>query len=133
MSDRLTREFRAKLTTTMDSVMRTTMFEIMRIFENSLSDFQTALVQRGEEIAHLKIKLQRTELRLKDIECGGDKAEEKSASQENQMKKEPEDVTSPSEKPSHVPEFDFEGKTFKLYKSIDKINCFILKLLKILK
>lgn len=127
MADRLTREFRAKLTTTMDSVMRTTMFEIMRVFENSLNDFQTELVQRGEEIAHLKIKLQRTELRLKDIEYGGDKA------QENQMKKEPEDITSPSEKPSHVSEFDFEGKTFKLYKSIDKINCFILELLKILK
>lgn len=109
------------------------MFEIMRIFENSLSDFQTELVQRGEEIAHLKIKLQRTELRLKDIKCSGDKAEEKSTSQENQMKKEPEDITSPSEKPSHAPEFDFEGKTFKLYESIDKINCFILKLLKILK
>lgn len=132
MSDRLTREFRAKLTTTMDSVMRTTMFEIMRIFENSLNDFQTELVQRGEEIAHLKIKLQRTELRLKDIECGGDKAQQKNTSQANQMKKEPEDITSPSEKPSHVPEFDFEGKTFKLYKFIDKINCFILKLLNIL-
>lgn len=132
MSDRLTREFRDKLTTTMDSVMRTTMFEIMRIFENSLNDFQTELVQRGEEIAQLKIKLQRTELRLKDIECGGDKAQEKNTSQENQMKEEPEDVTSPPEKPSHAPEFDLEGRAFKLYKSIEKISCFILKLLKIL-
>lgn len=70
------------------------MFEIMKIFENSLHDHQMELAQKGEEIAQLKIKLQRTEIKLKESVCEGDGG---AAGQT-----------------SDVPEIDFEGMTFKL-------------------
>lgn len=111
MSDHVTREFRAQLTTAMDSIMRRTMFEVMKIFDNSLSDFKLELVQKGEEIAHLKVKLQKAEVRLKDVKCSDDKAEERNTSRKNQLDKDPDKVPHLSEQPSVVPEFDFEGKT----------------------
>lgn len=111
MSDQLTREFRAQLTTAMDSIMRRTMFEVMKIFENSLSDFKLELVNKGEEIAHLKVKLQNAEIRLNDVKGSDNKAEEKNTSQKNQLDKDPDRVPHLAEQPSIVPEFDFEGKT----------------------
>lgn len=110
MSDYVTREFRAQLTTAMDSIMRRTMFEVMKIFENSLSHFKLELVNKGEEIAHLKVMLQKAEVGLKDVKCSDDKAEEKDTSQ-NQLDKDPDRVPHLAQQPSIVPEFDFEGKT----------------------
>lgn len=88
------------------------MFEVMKIFENSFSDFKLELLHKGEEIAHLKIKLQRAELRLNDIKCSDDNAEETNTSQKNPLDKEQDSVPHLSEQPSIVPEFDFEGKTW---------------------
>lgn len=84
------------------------MFEVMKIFDNSLSDFKLELVQKGEEIAHLKVKLQKAEVRLKDVKCSDDKAEERNTSRKNQLDKDPDKVPHLSEQPSVVPEFDFE-------------------------
>ncbi|XP_044060151.1 zinc finger protein 605-like [Siniperca chuatsi] len=108
MSDYLTREFRAQLTTTMDSVLRRTMFEIMKIFENSLHDHQMELAQKGEEIVQLKIKLQTAEIKLRESECGGDRGAEMKKTQMNETQREPEDVLNPPGQTSDVPEIDFE-------------------------
>lgn len=86
------------------------MFEVMKIFENSLSDFKLDLVKKEDEIAHLKVMLQKAEVGLKDVKCSDDKAEEKNTSQKNQLDKDPGQVPHLSEHPSIVPEFDFEGK-----------------------
>ncbi|KAK9518609.1 hypothetical protein VZT92_023911 [Zoarces viviparus] len=101
MSDFLTRAFRAQLTTSMDSVLRRAVFEVMMLFENSLRDHQMELGQKGEEVAQLKIKLQRAEVKLSEIERGGDRGTET-------RKREPEDVPSGPEHTSDVPEIDFE-------------------------
>ncbi|XP_034739039.1 zinc finger protein 836-like [Etheostoma cragini] len=106
MSDNLTRGFRTQLTTSMDSVLRRAVFEIMLIFENSLHDHLKDLVQKGEEIAHLKIKLQRAELKLKESECGGDR--EVDMGRFTQTQREPERVLSASGQTADVPEIDFE-------------------------
>lgn len=87
------------------------MFEVMKIFENTLSDFKLELVNKGEEIAHLQVKLQKAEVRLKDVNCIDDKAEEKTTDQKNPLDKDPDKVPHLAEQPSIVPEFDFEGKT----------------------
>lgn len=87
------------------------MFEVMKIFENSLTDFKLELVEKGEEIAHLKVKLQKAEVRLKDVKSSDDKAEERNTSQKNPSDKDPDRVPHLSEPTSVVPEFDFEGKT----------------------
>ncbi|KAM6952338.1 uncharacterized protein PEZ65_011451 [Lycodopsis pacificus] len=101
MSDFLTRAFRAQLTTSMDSVLRRAVFEVMMLFENSLRDHQMELGQKGQEVAQLKIKLQRAEVKLSEIEhCGGRGTETR--------KQEPEDVLSGTELSSDVPEIDFE-------------------------
>lgn len=84
------------------------MFEVMKIFENSLSDFKLELVHKEEEITHLKVQLQKAEVGLKDV--SDDKAEEKNTSEKNQSDKDPGQVPQLSEQPSIVPEFDFEGK-----------------------
>lgn len=97
MSDYLMRAFRAQLTTSMDSLLRKAVFEIMMMFENSLRDHQMELAQRGEEVAHLKIKLQRAEVKLSEVERGGDRGTE--------TKK---DVVNPPEQTADVPEIDFE-------------------------
>ncbi|XP_068570936.1 zinc finger protein 329-like isoform X2 [Cebidichthys violaceus] len=101
MSDFLTRAFRAQLTTSMDSVLRRAVFEVMMLFENSLHDHQMELAQKGEEVAQLKIKLQRAEVKLSEIEREGDRGTET-------RKREPEDVLSGPEQTSEVPEIDFE-------------------------
>ncbi|XP_056898276.1 zinc finger protein 62 homolog [Takifugu flavidus] len=105
MSDRLTREFRAQLTTTVESALRRILFEIMNIFENSLHDHRMELAQRGEEVAQLKIKLQSSEIRLKDSKCGHDGEEDKNTDQEE---REPEPFLPVSEQTFEVPEIDFE-------------------------
>ncbi len=89
------------------------MFEIMKIFENSLHDHQMELVQKGEEIVQLKIKLQRAEVKLRDSECGGGRGAEVNNAQMNETQREPEDVVNASEQNSDVPEIDFEGTVFK--------------------
>ncbi|XP_039669111.1 zinc finger protein 62-like [Perca fluviatilis] len=108
MSEYLMRGFRAQVTTSMDSVLRRAVFEIMMIFENSVHDHQKELAQKGEEIAHLKIKLQRAELKLKESECGGDREADMSTFTINETQREPEDVLTAPGQTSDVPEIDFE-------------------------
>ncbi|XP_074504932.1 uncharacterized protein LOC141775455 [Sebastes fasciatus] len=117
MSDFLMREFRAQLTTSMDSVLRRAVFEITMIFENSLRGHQMELAQKGEEVAQLKIKLQSVELKLSKIEPGGDRGAETKKGEPEETKKgepvetkkgEPVDVPNAPVQPSDVPEIDFE-------------------------
>lgn len=70
MADYLTRACRLQLTTAMENLIRTAVFEISQIFEDSLHDHQMELARKGEEIAYLKIKLQRAELMLKEVSAG---------------------------------------------------------------
>lgn len=95
------------------------MFEIMKIFEHSIHDHQMELAQKGEEIAQLKIKLQRTEIRLKECVLEADEGGVTSKVGEttwinstDQLEKQPEDVPNAKEQPSEVPEIDFEGMKF---------------------
>lgn len=81
----------------------------MDIFENSLHDHRMELAHKGEEIAQLKIKLQRSEVRLKDSKCGGDGEEDNTPAPTDQVETEPEAFTSTSEQTFEVPEIDFEG------------------------
>lgn len=67
MADYLSRACRLQLTTAMENLIRTAVFEISQIFEDSLHDHQMELARKGEEIAYLKVKLQRAELRLKEV------------------------------------------------------------------
>lgn len=85
------------------------MFEIMNIFDNSLHDHRMELVQKGEEVAQLKIKLQRSEIQLKDSKCGGDGEEDKTTILTDHLKREPEVFPLASEQTSEIPEIDFEG------------------------
>ncbi|XP_059202715.1 macrophage migration inhibitory factor isoform X1 [Centropristis striata] len=105
MSDYLTREFRAQLTTSMDSVLRRAVFEIMMIFDNSLHDHQMELKQKGEEIAQLIIKLQSAEIKLKEIERGVDGGVEMNKTQMTEIQTEPVNA---AQQTSDVPEIDFE-------------------------
>lgn len=89
------------------------MFEVMTIFENSLHDHQIELVQKGEEIAQLKIKLQTAELKLKDRVLGSDRGAEVTNTQLNDTPMEPEVVTGASGQTSNVPEFEHEGIIFE--------------------
>ncbi|XP_062250350.1 zinc finger protein Xfin-like [Platichthys flesus] len=73
MSDILVREFRAQLNTTLESVLRRAVCEIMMIFEGNLHAHRMELVNKGEEVAHLKIKLQKAEIKLTEREFGGDR------------------------------------------------------------
>lgn len=107
MTDYLTRAFRAQLTTTMDLVVKRTVYEIMTIFENSLHDHQMELAQKGEEVVQLKIKLQTAELKLREQECKGDRGAEMSKTQIDDTQ--PEDVLNIPRQTSDVPEIDFEG------------------------
>ncbi|XP_069575913.1 zinc finger protein 354A-like isoform X1 [Brachyistius frenatus] len=108
MSDHLTRVVRAQLNTTMDSIMRRAVFEVMKIFENALYDHQVELAQKGEEVAQLKIKLQTAELKLKDRVCGGQSEAEMNQIQINPRQREPEAVMEASSQTSKIPEIDFE-------------------------
>ncbi|XP_042349196.1 zinc finger protein 540-like isoform X2 [Plectropomus leopardus] len=105
MSDYLMRGFRAQLTTSMDSILRRAVFEIMMIFENSLHDHKLEMAQKGHEIAQLKIKLQRAELKLTESEQRGDQEAEMIEILMNETQKEPLDAPG---QPSDVPEIDFE-------------------------
>ncbi|XP_072251789.1 uncharacterized protein [Leuresthes tenuis] len=70
MSNQMMRRLRVHLTTTMDSVLRTAVFEVMKIFENTLHDHQKEMTLKEEELAQLKLKLQTAELKLKDFQSG---------------------------------------------------------------
>lgn len=92
------------------------MYEIMKIFETSLHDHLMELVQRGEEIANLKIKIQRAEIKLGERLCGSDTGTENEQMNENQMtepQRKPEDVLDAPGHTSSCPEIDFEGMMFK--------------------
>ncbi|GAA6225375.1 zinc finger protein 761-like [Lates japonicus] len=108
MTNYVTRGFRAQLTTAMDSVLRKAVIEIMQIFENSLHEHQMELAQKGEEVAHLKIKLQAAEIKLREHERGGDRAVEVNITPVNETQRESEVVLNPSGQSSDVPEIDFE-------------------------
>ncbi|XP_022615532.1 zinc finger protein interacting with ribonucleoprotein K-like [Seriola dumerili] len=108
MTDYLTRVFRAEVTTAMDSVLRKALVDIMRIFESSLHDHQMELLQKGEEVAQLKTKLQTAEIKLRELERGGDRGVEMNKTQTNEVQKDPEVVLNPSGQTSDVPEIDFE-------------------------
>lgn len=90
------------------------MFEIMNIFENSLHDHRMELAQKGEEVAQLKIKLQTSEIRLKDSKCGSDGEEDKTTAPTDQVEREPEAFLPASEQPFEIPEIDFEGTVLNL-------------------
>ncbi|XP_076594848.1 uncharacterized protein LOC143325568 [Chaetodon auriga] len=107
MSDCLTKGFRNQLTRTMESVLTRAVFEIMKIFENSLHNHQMELAQKGEEIAQLQIKLQKMEIKLVDSECGGDRGAEMRKTQMTELLREPEGTLNVSGQTSDVPEIDF--------------------------
>nr|XP_020501505.1 zinc finger protein 260-like [Labrus bergylta] len=107
MSDYLMKEFRALLSTTMESVLRRAMFEIMKIFENSIHDHQLELAQKGEEIVQLKVKLQRAEIKLRDNGCAGDERAEMNNTT-SEIRNKPEDTLNASAQTSVVSEIDFE-------------------------
>lgn len=90
------------------------MFEIMNIFESSLHDHQMELARKGEEVSHLKIKLQRSEIKLKDIKCGNE-GEDKITDPTDQEEREPGPFPPASEQTFEVPEIDFEGTVFNSY------------------
>lgn len=113
MSDYLKRAFRAQLTTTMDSLLRSAVFEIMTVFENSIHDHQMELAHKGEEVVQLKIKLQTAELKLRERECGGDRGFENNKTVTSETQKQPEPVQNTPEQTSDVPEIDVEGIVFK--------------------
>ncbi|XP_026213145.1 zinc finger protein 345-like isoform X2 [Anabas testudineus] len=108
MSDYLKRAFRAQLTTTMDSLLRSAVFEIMTVFENSIHDHQMELAHKGEEVVQLKIKLQTAELKLRERECGGDRGFENNKTVTSETQKQPEPVQNTPEQTSDVPEIDVE-------------------------
>lgn len=103
MTDYRTRDFRAQVA--MDSVLRTAMIEIAKIFENTLHDHQMELAQKGEEILQLKMKLQKTELKLKESQNDCHTRVEKDQIQVVETQREPENA---SRQTSHDPEVDFE-------------------------
>lgn len=59
------------MTIAMDATLRRAAFEIMTIFENTLSDQKRELVEKEEVVAQLRLKLQVAELRLKDLQGQG--------------------------------------------------------------
>lgn len=113
MSDYLKRAFRAQLTTTMDSLLRRAVFEIMTIFENSIHDHQMELAHKGEEVVQLKIKLQTAELKLRERECGGDGAVEVNKTHTSETQRQPEAVQNTPGQSTDVPEIDVEGIVVK--------------------
>ncbi|XP_058506380.1 zinc finger protein 595-like [Solea solea] len=120
MSDLLTRSFRAQLTLNMEATLKKAVCDIMRIFEDSLHDHQLELVQKGEEVAHLKVKLQTAELKLRDWDCKLTQEAEKSKTHINpqeaeqstnhisETQREPGVDMNPSGQTTDVPEIDYE-------------------------
>lgn len=90
------------------------MCEVMKIFESSLRGHQMELAQKGEEVAHLKVKLQTAEIKLRERECGGDGLLEVNETQMSETQRELGVVVNPLVPTSDVPEIDFEGKVLKL-------------------
>lgn len=98
------------MTLTMDSVLRTAVFEISKIFETCLHDHQVELAQKVEEISRLQMKLERAERRLREAESkdlDGDRLSE--------TQKEPEDGLNTPAETSIVPEIDVEGMVCKQF------------------
>ncbi|XP_061581381.1 uncharacterized protein LOC133447017 isoform X2 [Cololabis saira] len=106
MSDQLMRQFQVQMTTAMDSVFRTAVFEAIKIFENVLYGYQMELAQKGEEAAQLKIKLQRAELQLKELIGHG--SEDRRKTERNEPQNETVAVVDVRTQTSEVPEIDFE-------------------------
>ncbi|KAM4586931.1 uncharacterized protein V3H82_005678 [Fundulus diaphanus] len=103
MSDHMMRGVRVQLTTTMDSLLRTTVFEVMRIFESALYNHKMEMAHKGEEIAQLKVKLQTAELKLKESD-----QKKQSGAERNKSQTEPEVVPDVPEQSTTVPEIDVE-------------------------
>ncbi|XP_071401134.1 zinc finger protein 260-like [Centroberyx affinis] len=103
MSDYLKRGFRAQVTLAMDSILRTAAFEITKIFENSLHDHQVELVQKGEEISRLQIKLEKVERKLRETEGGDD-----GRAENDETQRESEDWLNTPGQTSIIPEIDVE-------------------------
>lgn len=108
MSDILSRGFKAQLTTAMESISRRAVYEIMKIFENTLYDNQMELAQKGQEVVQLKIKLQTAELKLKELEDARGRQVKTNKVQTNPSQTEVEVVTETPGQSSEVPEIDFE-------------------------
>nr|XP_043896933.1 uncharacterized protein LOC122778873 isoform X3 [Solea senegalensis] len=108
MSDLLTSGFRAQLTLNMEATLKKAVCDIMRIFEDSLHDHQLALVQKGEEVAHLKVKLQTAELKLRDWDCKLTQEAEESKTHISETQREPGVDMNPSGQTTDVPEIDYE-------------------------
>ncbi|XP_060935748.1 zinc finger protein 425-like [Limanda limanda] len=111
MSDILVREFRAQLNTALESVLRRAVCEIMMIFEGNLHAHHMELVNKGEEVAHLKTKLQTAEIKLTEREFGGVRRADKKITQTNRREgnqREPEAVRKLRGRPARVPEIDIE-------------------------
>ncbi|XP_074531025.1 uncharacterized protein LOC141793996 isoform X2 [Halichoeres trimaculatus] len=106
MSEFRMKEVRALLNTTMESILRRAMFEIMKIVENSLHDHQLELSQKGEEIVQLKVKLQRVEMKLRDTLYSNEPAAQ-ADNQLDEVQGNPEDVANATTQPL-VPETNFE-------------------------
>lgn len=104
MADYLTRACRLQLTTAMENLIRTAVCEISQIFEDSLHDHQVELARKGEEIAFLKVKLQRAELRLKEVSA--DTGPDLSLNTSYETPNTSEDFA-PLDSPT-VPEIDYE-------------------------
>lgn len=95
----------------MENLIRTAVFEISQIFEDSLHDHQVELARKGEEIAYLKIKLQRAELRLKEVSSGS--GQEQTLNQSFQIPKASEESApleeaAPVSSPTPEESFEFE-------------------------
>lgn len=103
MADYLSRACRLQLTTAMENLIRTAVFEISQIFEDNLHDHQMELARKGEEIAYLKVKLQRAELRLKEVSAVIGTDTSLSPSDES-----PRTSQEPAPQSSPVSEIDFE-------------------------
>ncbi|XP_072295821.1 uncharacterized protein [Eucyclogobius newberryi] len=99
MTDYLSRACRLQLTTAMENLVRTAVVEISQIFDNSFHDHQMELARKGEEIAHLKVKLQRAEMKLSDISMHSETDMNTTRTSQRQSKEPP-----PEE--STVPEMD---------------------------
>lgn len=112
MADYLSRACRLQLTTAMENLIRTAVYEISQIFEDSLHDHQVELARKGEEIAYLKIKLQRAELRLKEVSIGSEP--ELSLSQSFESPKVSEEPASPPAAPHQSSFAPVEGFEFEV-------------------
>lgn len=104
MADYLSRACRLQLTTAMENLVRTAVFEISQIFEDNLHDHQMELARKGEEIAYLKVKLQRAELKLKEVSAGIETDTSLNPSYES-----PRTSQEPAPQSSPVSEGDFEA------------------------